>query len=128
MGSHFFALVRSYRDSPTKMPAKKVVKKKKEEEAPAPEPEPVQEPEPEPEPVKEPEPEPEPEPVVIPVPEDEKDRENTGHWDIKVKPENVTCNEGEEGTAEVKCFVGDILSPPKVSWVKGKWATLSQGP
>merc|ERR1711879_648714 len=103
-----------------KMPAKKVVKKvvkKKKEEEPAPEPAP----EPEPAPV----PEPEPEPVK--VPEDEKDRENTGKWDIKEKPADINIAEGEDGTTEVKLFVGDILSPPKVVWIKGKWNALTKG-
>merc|ERR1711879_578950 len=117
-----------------KMPAKKVVKKvvkKKEEEPapePAPEPEPAPVPEPEPEPVKEPEPEPEPAaPEPVPVPEDEKDRENTGKWDIKEKPADINIAEGEDGTTEVKLFVGDILSPPKVAWIKGKWNALTKG-
>merc|ERR1712226_300396 len=37
-----------------------------------------------------------------------------------------TC-EGEDVTIEIKLNKGDILSPPKVTWVKGKWNQLTKG-
>merc|ERR1712079_1002697 len=100
---------------------KKKSSKKKEEKKEEPAPEPVKEPEPEPEPVKEPEPEPEP------IIEDDPNRENTGNWDIKGKIPDCQTYEGEEGVVEVKCWQGDVLHPPKVVWIKGKWNQLTKG-
>lgn len=116
-------------------PGLKVSKKKKEKpaEEPAAEPEVV---EAAPEPVIEPEPVPE---VPQPVPEEEvvvdaaapvdpATRENTGNWDVEVGPQAVyEVHEGETSTVEVKLFKGDVLSPPKVTWIKGKWNQMTKG-
>lgn len=129
-------------------PALKTKKSKKSEKPAEPAPEPVKEPEPEPVP----EPAPEPEPVAEPEPaapapeeaaapaeaaaepaaaepelEEDPNRENTGNWDIRGKVPDCQTYEGEEGVVEVKCWQGDVLHPPKIVWIKGKWNQLTKG-
>jgi hypothetical protein len=49
-------------------------------------------------------------------------------WSVAeaAKTEYAT-GEGEDVTIEVKLNKGDILAPPKVTWVKGKWNQLTKG-
>lgn len=62
------------------------------------------------------------------VEEDAPANDPNAEWTICEAAKDVytTC-EGEDVTIEIKLNKGDILSQPKVTWVKGKWNQLTKG-